>query len=355
MPAFFCLVLHCLVARQCSPMPTRTLRAGGFFVPRTTAASVPLATRYRMLQEGRLCPDCVELMKLPRIRTLLLVPVVAFVAFYLLAVLVNVSNDETVAPAVKPRPPETIAIFGASGTAGDGILKAALADPYVRTIHVITRRITPRMKEGIEAGRVVATTHTDYLDYAAVIALFTNVEAVFWAIGISSLKVDEETYGLIHVDFPVAFLEAWLEVNELSTASFHYISSSDISEDSSAHWAREKVRAENALFGIADGTAVRVIAYRPDYIGPTREEANLGQKALYGFFAPAGVAVKARQIGEAMLETSARGSEFENGDKLYTGKIIRYSNAYLNRVRRDQAPSPTSQFLASSMFSSQRL
>jgi len=75
-----------------------------------------------------------------------------------------------------------------------------------------------------------------------------------------------------------------------------------------------------------------VIAYRPDYIGPTREEARLGQVALYWFFAPVGAAVRATQIGEAMLEVTARGAEFANGDRLGTRSIIRYSDAYAQRV-----------------------
>ena len=76
---------------------------------------------------------------------------------------------------------------------------------------------------------------------------------------------------------------------------------------------------------------MRVIAYRPDYIGPTKEEAHFGQMLLYWFFAPVNAAVKARQIGQAMIEVTARGSEFENGDILNTGKIIRYSDAYERR------------------------
>ena len=97
------------------------------------------------------------------------------------------------------------------------------------------------------------------------------------------------------------------------------------------HWAREKVRAEKELFALADGTKLRVIAYRPDYIGPTQEEAHLGQNLLYWFFAPVRAAVKAQSIGEAMLEVTVRGSEFENGDKLGTGSIRRYSEAYRKR------------------------
>jgi hypothetical protein len=98
-------------------------------------------------------------------------------------------------------------------------------------------------------------------------------------------------------------------------------------------WAREKVRAENTLFELAAGSNLRVIAYRPDYIGPTREEAHLGQDLLYWFFAPVGAAVRARHIGQAMLEVTARGSEFENGDRLGTRSIKKYSDAYQRRRR----------------------
>ena len=97
-------------------------------------------------------------------------------------------------------------------------------------------------------------------------------------------------------------------------------------------WAREKVRAERTLFEFAEGTNLRVIAYRPDYIGPTDEEAHLGQNLLYWFFAPVGAAVRAQQIGQAMFEVTARSSEFKNGDKLDTRSIIRLSDAYEQRL-----------------------
>jgi len=96
-------------------------------------------------------------------------------------------------------------------------------------------------------------------------------------------------------------------------------------------WAREKIRAEKSLFEFAEGSNLRVIAYRPDYIGPTEEEAHLGQNLMFWFFAPVGAAVRATQIGQAMIEVTARGSEFENGDKIRTGKIIRFSDAYERR------------------------
>ena len=94
-------------------------------------------------------------MKLPRIKTLLLIPVYLFAAFYLFGVILNLVDDREVAPltTIPTGSLDEIAIFGASGTAGDGILKAALADPDVGTIHVITRRSRLRPCHGSTGKR----------------------------------------------------------------------------------------------------------------------------------------------------------------------------------------------------------
>ena len=91
-------------------------------------------------------------MKMPRLRTILLAPFVLFAIFYVVIAIRVATYDNTAPEPEAPlQTPRTIAIFGASGTAGDGILKAALEDPQIETIHVITRRETPRMKAGVEA------------------------------------------------------------------------------------------------------------------------------------------------------------------------------------------------------------
>ena len=271
-------------------------------------------------------------MRLPRLRTILITPLVLFALVYVAGAIMLAMDDRIVATLEDPPASfATVAIFGASGTAGDGILKAALADPDIDRIHVITRRTTARMEEGIASGKVRVTLHRDYLDYSAIRQQIAEADAVYWAIGTSSVGVDEKTYAMIHVDFPMRFVEEWTGVSEKPDISFHYISSSDISEDSRMMWAREKVRAENSLFEFAEGTALRVIAYRPDYIGPTRQQAHIGQRLLYWFFRPVGAAVQASEIGQAMIEVTARGPEFENGDKLGTGSIVRCSDAYERR------------------------
>jgi hypothetical protein len=268
-------------------------------------------------------------MKRPRLRTFLAAPFVLFGVFYIVLALVVAFDDGVIDPLTEPAADlTTIAIFGASGTAGDGILKAALANPDVDTIHVITRRSTPRIAAGAESGKVIATQHLDYLDYEALREKIAGVDAVFWALGTSSIGVDEERYATIHVDFPVAFVQEWLDVSTKDAISFHYISSSDISAESRAMWARQKYRAEESLIGFAEDSKLRVLAYRPDYIGPTRAESHLGQELLYGFFAPVMAAVRAEAIGEAMLEAAMRGEELPNGERISTRRIRLLSEVY---------------------------
>ena len=196
--------------------------------------------------------------KLRRITVLLLlVPLALFALVYISAAVMLALREDRVSALEKPPASyESIVIFGASGTAGDGILKAALASPDIQKIHVITRRVTPRIEQGVAAGKVQVTLHNDYLEYSAIENQIVAADAVFWAIGISSLGVDETTYGMIHVDYPASFVSKWLSVSNKPAISFHYISSSDISEDSTAMWAREKVRAERTLFKLAEARAI---------------------------------------------------------------------------------------------------
>lgn len=273
-------------------------------------------------------------MKLKILKWMFLGPLLLFALVYIVGAIM-VATDERTLPAlgVKPSEHSQITIFGASGTAGDGILKAALVDPDIEKIHIITRRSTPRIEEGVASGKVRMTLHMDYTDYTSIHDQIADSDAVFWAIGTSSIGVDEDTYAMIHVDFPMRFVEEWVEVSTKPAKTFHYISSSDISEDSGSMWARQKIRAEKALFSFAENQPLKVIAYRPDYIGPTQEEAHIGQNLVYWFFRPVGAAVRARQIGQAMIEVSAREPDYENGDKLSTRRIIRLSDAYEERQR----------------------
>jgi hypothetical protein len=227
---------------------------------------------------------------------------------------------------------KTVAVFGATGTIGDGLLKAAVNDPEVNKIYIVTRRSVPRIENAVASGKAEMITHMDYLDYAPLRDMLTEVDTVFWAIGITARAVSKEQYGVIHVDFPVAFVSEWLDAGKKGQLSFHYISGSGTKKDSRMHWAREKARAEQALFDLAEGTDIRVISYRPSAVIHSTELAGFGDKVIQFVFEPFKLTVRSTLIGRAMLEVSARGDELPHRTILENRDIRMYGAGYSART-----------------------
>lgn len=225
----------------------------------------------------------------------------------------------------------SVALFGGTGTAGDGLLKALLNNPTVETIHVITRRSTPRIDAGVNTGKVEVILHRDYLDYTPLEGLLSEVDAVFWALGTSASNVSKEEYSVIHIDYPVRFVETWLASKPSPNATFHYISGQGADEGSRMHWAREKARAERELSESVRDTQIQVISYRPGWIVPASEQASFLQNVFKNILVPVKLAVSSTMIGEAMLEVSARGEQLENGSVINNREILQYANAYAAR------------------------
>jgi len=225
----------------------------------------------------------------------------------------------------------TVAIFGATGTIGDGLLKAVMNDPDVERIHVVTRRPSSRIEEGVASGKVTMSIHKDYQNYSAIREILAEVDAVYWAIGLSAVGLDEDTYREIHITYPLRLVEELLGMNQRDDVSFHYISGSGTDIDSGMMWAREKARAEAELKVLANNSMIRVISYRPSIILPTEAQANIWHRVLYAIFAPIKSAVAAESIGHAMLDISARGEELQNGTILENKDILNFAKAYEKR------------------------
>ena len=258
----------------------------------------------------------------------------AVLLFYIALLLINIGNGIPMeAQDLNAERHQTVAIFGATGTIGDGLLKAAINDPDVDRIRVVTRRPSPRIEAGVAAGKVDMIVHEDYLHYSAIRDVLVDVDAVFWAIGLSAVGLDEETYREIHVDFPSRFVAEWLSASNKDEISFHYVSGSGAKAESRMMWARVKALAESELERLARSANLRVVSYRPALILPTEAEAHLGHRVLYAIFAPIKSAVAAESIGHAMLEVSARGRQYGNGTILENREIIGLSDAYQERAQ----------------------
>jgi hypothetical protein len=221
-----------------------------------------------------------------------------------------------------------VVVFGATGSVGDGLLKAAIEDPAVEKVYVITRRSSPRIEDGVASGKVEMRLHKDFTDYSALADILPEVNTVLWGLGTSSLQVDEATYTWIHVDFPLAFARAWLAARTEAPMAFHYVTGMGTDPEGSAQWARDKGGAELALAAMAEGTGLRSFGYRSAYIRPTSENANpliyLGELLLR----PGKLVITSKQLGQAMLEISARVDELPNGTLIDNADSIAYARLY---------------------------
>jgi len=122
-----------------------------------------------------------------------------------------------------------VMVFGASGSAGGGLLKAAVEDNEVEKVYVVTRRSTDYIAAAAEdSDKVSVIMHKNFTDYTGLENELVDVSTVLWALGTSSLNVDEATYTLIHVDFPAAFVRTWLSARQAagnidSPMAYHFI------------------------------------------------------------------------------------------------------------------------------------
>lgn len=234
--------------------------------------------------------------------------------------------------AVDERANQVVMVFGATGSVGDGLLKAAVADPGVEKVYVVTRRSSPRIEAGVAGGKVEMRLHEDFTDYAWMADILGDVNTVLWGLGTTSLGMDDETYTRIHVDFPVAFVNAWLTARRDGPMAFHYVTGMGTDGNGSQHWAREKARAEREVAALAEGSGLRTFGYHSAFIRPSSEQANAMHYVLEALLRPGALVIAADELGGAMLEISARTGELPNGTIIDNADSIAYAQAYSART-----------------------
>ena len=98
--------------------------------------------------------------------------------------------------------------------------------------------------------------------------------------------------------------------------------------EGSAHWAREKGRAEREITAMAEGTGLRMFSYRSAYIRPTAEQADIFNYLGEWLLRPGKLVIPATDLGRAMLEISARTDELPNGTLVDNADSIAYARLY---------------------------
>ena len=203
-----------------------------------------------------------------------------------------------------------VLLFGATGLAGSGVLRACLESPGVTELRAVVRRST-----GVGNAKLREITHDNFLDYSAIANEFAGVDACLFCLGISVTQVpDEADYRRIHQAFPVAAAKLLREKSP--AAIFHYLSGGRAGLESRWMWARVKAEAERELMEGYDA-----VCWRPAMIGgtpgaPMPVYLEILRPVLTFLFRPfKSMYIESDDIGRALLEATRQGLRrriFEN-------------------------------------------
>ena len=205
-----------------------------------------------------------------------------------------------------------ILVFGATGLAGGGVLRASLAAPDVSEVRAVVRRST-----GVRDPKLREVIHDNYLDYSAIADAFAGVDACFFCLGASVSQVpDEAAYRRIHQAFPLAAAKMLRERSP--NAAFHYLSGGRAHLNSRWMWARVTGEAERDLLQQFEAPC-----YRPAMIDgePSASQPRLTmalRPLLRLIFKPfRSTYIMNTDIGRAMLAAQRQGLRrriFENAE-----------------------------------------
>lgn len=147
-------------------------------------------------------------------------------------------------------------LFGATGMVGAGTLREALADPAVEAVLSVGRRPC-----GVEHPKLRELLLPDLFDFAAAEAQLVGWDACVWAVGISSVGLDEASYAKVTEELTLLWARALLRLNP--GISFCYCSAAGA--DGGSMWARVRRRVEGELKVMP---FPHVGAVRPGFIQP---------------------------------------------------------------------------------------
>ena len=191
-------------------------------------------------------------------------------------------------------------LLGATGMVGAGALREALADPDVEAVLGVGRRSC-----GVTHPKLRELLMPDLFDMTGAEAELAGWDACIWAVGISSVGLDEAAYARVTEELTLLWARALLRINP----DFSFCYCSAMGADGRAMWARVRRRVESALQAMPFRHAGCV---RPGFIQPgpgIRSTVKLYQTAITVFrplfplivAAVPSIATTSARLGRAML------------------------------------------------------
>ncbi|PIL27783.1 hypothetical protein GSI_10936 [Ganoderma sinense ZZ0214-1] len=172
-----------------------------------------------------------------------------------------------------------IILTGVTGVAGLGIYRAALADPSIQRVTLLTRRAVPSWAE-LPANATEKTDvilHSDFKTYPDNLAKrLAEHDALIWALGKSAVGMSKEAYTELTYEYTMSAARALKNAGAGSPEKpfrFVWISGELANPEgtSGQMWANVKGRVERELPQLFEGTNIKVHIFRPGYFFPSKE------------------------------------------------------------------------------------
>ena len=170
-----------------------------------------------------------------------------------------------------------IIVTGATGLAGEELVRQAIADDKITSITAIVRK---PMK--LHSAKLNTIIHNNFMDYSGLEDLFKNSDAFCWCLGISQSQVSKPEYEIITYDYTIAAASKVAAVNPDMKFIFLSGAGADSSETSKTLFARIKGKTENRLKSMPLN---KLFIVRPGGIKPIHKNPNTAffNKVMYLF------------------------------------------------------------------------
>lgn len=197
-------------------------------------------------------------------------------------------------------------LFGASGMVGAGVLREALSASEVTAVLSVGRRPC-----GVAHPKLQELLIEDLFDVTAVESKHAQAlrgyDACVWAIGVSSVGLDEKAYAWTTEELTLRWAEALLRLNP---QGFSFCYCSAMGAEGRSMWARVRRRVESALKAMPFRN---VGVVRPGFIqpGPGIRSRTWGYQLGLTLFRPLfplvmrlmpKASTTSEQLGRAMLQ-----------------------------------------------------
>ena len=155
-----------------------------------------------------------------------------------------------------------VAVFGGSGLIGDGFVQESLRAADVTEVIAVGQAPSNLTHEKLRQ-----VVHRDFGDFTPISDDLADVDACFWALGVSAAGLSPQDYERITYGYTMAAAHTLAAVSPDLT--FVYVSGggTDSTEQGRSRWARVKGRTENAVIA----TFPNGYALRPGFVRPAHD------------------------------------------------------------------------------------